>query len=204
MAISATSFRQHNQVATRRLIAQLHGYDEGALRKAAKLAVSTTRRRLQPMAKRMIRTHYGVRSGALSGKFNVMTGSDSVGEYVALGASTKRIPLIEFSARWGGKARSKSGALTQSASAAVQVGRRKIYKSAFIRTVGGSRQVLERQINRATGKRDPRNRLRRLMGPSPFVMIEGPDGNAERLIAEATEFHSAEFRRQLIRLGVGQ
>lgn len=204
MAVSATNFRHHNQVATRRLISQLQGYSAQTIGKAAKLAASTTRNRLQPMAKRAIREDYGVRAGALSGKFRVMTGADSVGEFVALGASTKRIPLIDFGGRWGGKARSSRGTWAQSATAAVQVGRRKVYQSAFIRTVGGSRQVLERQINRATGKRDPRSRLRRLMGPSPFVMIEGPNGTAEKLRNEAIEFHAGEFRRQLIRLGVGQ
>lgn len=198
---SATSVKQHNRAAVGRLVARARGYESARINKAAALAVASTRRRFEPAAKRQVRQDYGVRAGALTGKFRVMSGADEVGEYVAIAASTRRLSLMEFGARWGGRARARNGGWTQAASAAVRRGQRKVYESAFIATLNGQRRVLVRQRNRATGKRDPRNRLRSVLGPSPWLMLEGMDGAADALRRQMATIHQAEFRRQLERLG---
>lgn len=188
----ATSARTGNSGAIERIKARLDGVSEAKLNRAANRALISTRRKLEPLAKRVIRETYNVKLGDLSGKFQVRTDSDSGGEFIALSASTRGIPLLNFGGRWGGRK-------TAGATAQVIRGQSKIYQSAFIATIGGTRKLVARQLIRGGGgRRDPRNRLRTLLGPSPFQMVEGlGETNAKRITSEATVFLRSEIQRQL-------
>lgn len=189
---SATEARVSNRAAIDRLQAGLDGLSERELDRASRRALVGVRRRFEPAAKRLIRASYNVKARDLGGKFRVRTYAEADSEYVGLDASTKALPLIEFGARWG-------GLKTPGATAQVRRGGRKVYRSAFIATIGGKRHVLARQLmGDGTGKRYPRNQLRRLTGPSPAQMVEGDDNaNAAAIAAEVTGFLRTELSRQI-------
>lgn len=195
---TATQARAGNAAAVARMRAALSGYSERSLEQAGSRTLAGARRRFEPAAKRVIRTTYNIKAGDLSGKFRVLTGLDTDGEYIALEANTKGVPLIRFGGRWGGRAR-LNGRWAQAASAQVRRGGRKVYTSAFIATIGGTRRMVARQLVRdGGGKRDPRNRLRTLTGPSPFQMLEGDnDANARAVADEVNAFIARELPRQL-------
>lgn len=179
-----------------RIAAALDGVGPEAIAKADKKAVGTVRRRFEPAAKRLIRESYNVKAKDLAGKFSVqvseLAGSGTV---LRLRASTYKTPLAEFGGQWRGRK-------SPGATAAIGKGQgRKVYHEAFIATIDGRRRMLVRQFSRdshlASG-RDPRNKLRRLSGPSPYQMVRGTDdSNAQRLSREMNELRATEIVRLL-------
>jgi hypothetical protein len=191
--INATSARL-NLSAIARLATRVEGVSEAAIRKADKRAIANVRRRFEPAAKRAVRKVYNVRAGDLAGKFQIRTGADGDGEYMALHASPRKLPLIMFGGRWGGRK-------TKGATAQIQRGGRKVYASSFIAMIGGQRRLVVRQYARdstAASGRDPRNKLRSLTGASPWQMVMG-EGEvvASALAREMTQYRRDELLRQL-------
>lgn len=189
---STTQARTDNRAAVERIRQRLDGVSEANLNRSVQRTLTGAKRRFEPAAKRVIRASYNVKARDLAGKFRVRTGSDTAGEFVALEASTKGIPLIDFGGRWRGRR-------TAGATAEVRRGQRKTYASAFIATFNGRKRLLARQLIRGGGgRRDPRNKLRSLLGPSPFQMTEGDnDNNAQLIATEVRAFISTELERQI-------
>lgn len=189
---SVTGARSSNKAAIDRIRRSLDGLSEASLDRSIRRALAGARRRFEPAAKRVIRQSYNVPAGDLAGKFSVRSGADDDGEFIALEASRRGIPLLRFGGRW-------SGLKSPGATAQVQRGERKVYKSAFIATIRGSRVVLARQfMGDGSGKRYPRNELRHLKGPSPSQMVDGADGtNATTISTEVNAFIAKELERQL-------
>jgi hypothetical protein len=190
---AATGSRSSLSAALARVQARVDGLAEKDIAAADRRAIASVRRRFEPVAKRVIRQSYNVRAGDLSGKFQVRSGSADGYDYLELFASTRKLPLERFGARWGG--RKTSGATAQIREA------RDTYDSAFIRTLGGKREVLVRQFSADSNSpsgRDPRNKLRRLRGPSPLQMVLGIDQTNARLVAaEMNQYRASEIVRQL-------
>lgn len=194
MASRGATTARINLQAIARLAARLEGVSEASIRLADKRALSNVRRRFEPAAKRAVREVYNVRAGDLGGKFQIRTGVDGEGEYLALHASPKKLPLILFGGRWGGRK-------TKGATAQIQRGRRKVYASAFIAMIAGQRRLVVRQYSRdatTPSGRDPRNKLRSLTGASPWQMVMGEDDVvASALAREMTLYRRDELLRQL-------
>jgi hypothetical protein len=159
-------------------------------------AVSSLKRRAEPAAKRVVRSLYNVKAGDLSGKFRIEDGVSGRGGdrsgFISIWASTRRMPLIAFGGRWGGRK-------TPGATAAITSDASKTYGSSFIATVRGLRSIRVRQF--VGGKRAGRGPLRILRGPSPFEMISGLDHHASRdvksgIVTELRAFYLGELRRQ--------
>lgn len=177
-----------------RFAALVDGVSKTAIAKADARSIASVRRRFEPAAKRAIREVYTVRAGDLSGRFTVRSGLGEEGEYLSLNASTKKLPLIGFGGRWGGRK-------TAGATAGIQVGMRKVYTSAFIARIGGQRRMVVRQFSRdatAPSGRDGRRKLRTLTGASAFQMVMG-EGEvvAARLAREMNMYRNTELIRQL-------
>lgn len=194
MAKSVNTFARLNAAALARLAAQVDGVSAAAIAKADSRSIASVRRRFEPAAKKAIRDVYNVKASDLGGRFTVRSGADAGGEYLALNASTKRLPLIGFGGRWGGRK-------TVGATAGIQIGRRKVYASAFIAKVGGQLRMVVRQFSRdatAPSGRDGRRKLRTLTGPSAYQMVMGEgEVTAARLAREMNEYRSSELIRQL-------
>lgn len=193
MARSST-FGRTSAGALARFAALVDGLSKTAIAKADSRSIASVRRRFEPAAKRAIREVYTVRAGDLSGRFSVRSGLGEEGEYLSLNASTKKLPLIGFGGRWGGRK-------TAGATAGIQVGMRKVYTSAFIARIGGQRRMVVRQFSRdatAPSGRDGRRKLRTLTGASAFQMVMG-EGEvvASRLAREMNMYRSTELIRQL-------
>lgn len=193
MARSST-FGRTSAGALARFAALVDGLSKTAIAKADSRSIASVRRRFEPAAKRAIREVYTVRAGDLSGRFSVRSGLGEEGEYLSLNASTKKLPLIGFGGRWGGRK-------TAGATAGIQVGMRKVYTSAFIARIGGQRRMVVRQFSRdatAQSGRDGRRKLRTLTGASAFQMVMG-EGEvvASRLAREMNMYRSTELIRQL-------
>ncbi len=190
---NATGSRSTLNAALARVQARIDGLAEKDIAAADRRAMASVRRKFEPVAKRVIRQSYNVRAGDLTGKFQVRSDSADGFEFLELYASTRKLPLERFGARWGG--RKTSGATAQIRDA------RETYDSAFIRTIGGRREVLVRQFSADSNSpsgRDPRNKLRRLRGPSPLQMVLGIDQvNARAIVAEMNEYRGSEIVRQL-------
>lgn len=195
MAKFANIDARGNGAALSRLAARVNGLSATAIAKADGKSIASVRRRFEPAAKRSIREVYNVRASDLSGRFTVLSGADSSGEYLTLNASTKPLPLIGFGGRWGGRK-------TPGATAGIQKGQRKVYASAFIAKVGGRLRLIARQFSRdatAPSGRDGRNKLRTLTGPSAYQMVMGEgDAIAARLAREMNAFRGNELIRQLL------
>lgn len=195
---AGTGQRTSNSAAVDRVRARLAGVSETRLQTAANRALVSVRRRFEPVAKRVVRDAYNVKLTDLGGKFRVITSTDANGEFIELSASTRGIPLIRFGAKWRGRK-------TAGATAQIQLGQGKTYRSAFIATVGGQRNVFARQFSadsNSPGGRHPRDHIRRLMGPSPLQMTQGlGDKNAVRISGQMTAFLSSEIKRQ-VRLAI--
>lgn len=155
------------------------------------------KRRALPSASRAIRAHYNIKAGSLSGKFRIEEFSRGRGadrdDAIAIWASVRKFPLIEFNGRWGGRK-------TPGATAAIARGEAKTYESAFIATVRGRRSIRVRSFE-STGRRAGRGPLRMLRGPSPFEMLSGLDHEPARavhraVVDELRVFYTAELRRQ--------
>lgn len=177
-----------------RFAALVDGVSKTAIAKADARSIASVRRRFEPAAKRAIREVYTVRTSDLSGRFSVRSGLGEEGEYLSLNASTKKLPLIGFGGRWGGRK-------TAGATAGIQVGMRKVYTSAFIARIGGQRRMVVRQLSRdatAPSGRDGRRKLRTLTGASAFQMVMG-EGEvvAKRLAREMNLYRNTELIRQL-------
>jgi len=163
---------------------------------AAKKARVSTSRRAESFAKEEIQKDFNIRSGLLSGKFRVVDSGDAI----RLFASQRRVPLLEFGGRWGGRK-------TPGATAEIERGNRETFASSFIATVKGKRAVRVRK--KVGDKRVRRGPLKMLYGPSPKDMVTGqrsdpetrnPEGRyprdlRKRLIARLAAFHIAELRR---------
>lgn len=181
-----------------RIAAALDGVGPEAIAKADAKAVGTVKRRFEPAAKRVIRERYSVLAGDLAGKFTVtQRGGENPADGVVLqlNASVRKLPLINFGGRWGGR-------MTPGATAAISKGEgRKVYHSAFVASIKDKPHMLVRQFSRDSNSpsgRDPRNKLRRLSGPSPYQMVRGTDdGNAQRLSREMNELRATEIVRLL-------
>lgn len=182
--------------ALARIAAALDGVGPEGVAKADKKAVATVRRRFEPAAKRLIRENYNVKAKDLAGKFSVEVSElAGAGTVLRLRASTSKTPLAEFGGQWGGRK-------SPGATAAIGKGQgRKVYHEAFIATIDGRRRMLVRQFSRDShlkSGRDPRNKLRRLSGPSPYQMVRGVgDDNAQRLSREMNELRANEIVRLL-------
>ncbi len=194
--VSRRSGAESPRPALARIAALLDGVSHAGIAKADKRAVATVRRRFEPAAKRLVRETYNVRAGDLSGKFRVDVSEVSgIGAVLRLNASTYKTPLSAFGGRWAGR---------RSAGATAAISRsqgRKVYASAFIASINGKQLMLVRQFSRdshlASG-RDPRNKLKRLAGPSPLQMVRGQgDENAKRLSRDMNELRVSEIVRQL-------
>ncbi len=184
-------------------LAELAGIPDRILSRfntAVDRSVAGVKRRAGPAANREIRAGYNVRAGLLRGKVEARSGRGRNGDSIALWASTRRLPLIEFGGRW-------RGPRSPGATAAIARGRQRTYRGAFIATVQGRTGIRVRKINRASGKRYGRGPLQMLRGPSVFEMLSGIDGNGpsvnvgRAVLAELTDFYVAELRRQYRILG---
>ena len=182
--------------ALARLQALVEGVSPEAIAAADKKAAASVVRRFGVAARRVVRETYNVKNKHLMGKFSIEKGDmKAAGMRYSLLASTYKTPLSEFGGRWGGRR-------TKGATAAISKGEgRKVYHSAFIARVNGQEWMLVRQFSRdshlASG-RDPRNKLKRLSGPSPYQMFVGKDRtNAMRISAELNEFRTTEIVRLL-------
>ncbi len=194
MARTVDTFGRVNAGALARLAAQIDGLSKTALAKADARSNVSVRRRFEPAAKKAIRAVYNVRARDLTGRFTVNSGRDQNGEYLTLNASVKKLPLIGFGGRWGGRK-------TPGATADIQTGKRKVYASAFIARIGGQRRMVVRQFSRdatAPSGRDGRRKLRTLTGASAFQMVMG-EGQviAAKLARQMNEYRSSELIRQL-------
>lgn len=190
---SGTSARL-NSIVLARLAAQVEGVSAKAIAQADTRAIVSVRRRFEPAAKKAVREVYNVRVGDLVGRYQIRSGADEGGEFLSLHASTRKLPLLDFGGRWGGRK-------TAGATAEIQAGTRKTYNSAFIATVNGQRRLLVRQFSRdsrAKSGRDPRNKLRVMTGPSAFQMVTG-EGSAVAagLARQMNEYRGSELVRQL-------
>lgn len=189
---TSTYVRAYHEDVVRRLRAHLDGFSEEQLQQAAMRARVSLVRKVQPTAKRNIRSRYGVRASALNDKFRTVEGQSRKGEpYLGIWASSRKIGLIEFNGRWRGR-RSKG------ATAAIKTGETKTYDSAFISTIKGRRGIRVRSFaDGASGKRVGRGPLRMLRGPSPFEMLLGEDlTNGAAVSAELLDIYQSEIQRQ--------
>lgn len=191
--MAARSFaraRADNRAAIARIGARLAGLSERNIQQQAARAMVSVRRKVQPVAKRIVRQTYAVQPGALSDAFDALTGRDGGQSYVALKARTAPVSLIRFGGRWSKR--------SPGATAEILRGDRKTYEAAFIATVpSGGRHIFARAL-RTAGGREPRLPLRRLNGPSAFQMVQGRDGDTARAVsAELSEFAAAETVRLL-------
>lgn len=181
--------------ALARLGAVVDGLSDKAIARADKRAAATVRRRIVPAASRLVREVYNVSLSAIRQGFVVEAGEASGEQYVSLRGKTRKVPLVEFGGRWAG--RKSSGATAQ----ILRDSGRKTYKHFFIRTIGGERRMLVRQFSRDSHLphgRDPRNKLRRVAGPSPYQMVVGIDGiNAKRLAEQMNRLRASEIIRLL-------
>ncbi|MCR6700850.1 MAG: hypothetical protein NVV68_06760 [Dokdonella sp.] len=171
---------------------------------AQRLAMSGLKRRALPVARRAIQENYNVKTLALrdargNAGIRVETGGRGrKSDYLAIWASTRSIPLIAFSGKWG-------GVKTPGATASIEQGAgAKTYEGAFISTVEGLRSIRKRRLG-VGSKRVPRGPLIMLRGPSPFDMM-APQGNhpaalrtQRTIIAELTDWYVAELKRQIAR-----
>ncbi len=163
-------------------------------------------RRMKPTAAREISAHFSITRRALTGKMRVQERSHRHGDALSLWASARRIPLIEFGGRWGG--RKTAGATSQ-----VFKGHRETHTGAFIANVKGRRAIRVREFNPGTGRRAPRGPLVMLYGPSPLYMLRptetpGRLTNTARtisrtVIGQLQDFYAAELHR-LYRLDIGR
>lgn len=163
------------------------------------------RRRMEPVTAREIRKHINVPRRALTGTLRVQERLRRDGDALSLWASARRIPLIEFNGRWGGRK-------TLGATAQVFKGQTDTHRGAFIATVQGLRAIRVRSYA-GGGKRVGRGPLRMLYGPSPLYMLRPTDipdrlTNVARtisrsVIAELQAFYIAELRR-LYRIDIGR
>jgi hypothetical protein len=190
---SSTFVRAYHEDVVRRLRTHLEGFSEEQLQRAAMRARVSLVRKVQPTAKRNIRSRYGVRASALNDKFKTVEGRSRGGDpYLGIWASSRKINLIEFNGRWRGRR-------SQGATAAIRVGEVKTYVSAFIGTVQGVRGIRVRSFEKgASGKRVGRGPLRMLRGPSPLEMLLGDDmTNGAAVSGELLTIYQAEIERQL-------
>lgn len=189
---------------SRRVGERVSRYSQAAQRAQASLA-----RRVQPVAKREIRKVYGIKASDLNGRMALLNGLRRKGDYIALQASLRRLPLTSFSGAWGGRA-------TAGATASVLVGQRKVYASAFIASVGwrgssgagvkagtATKAIYVRQ-RRGDGRRVGRGPLSRLYGPSVFEMLSSGqhDNTASQrvrgaVMTELETYYVGELARQL-------
>lgn len=171
---------------------------------AQRLAMSGLKRRALPIARRAIQENYNVGTAAIhdargSPGIRVETGGRGrKSDYLAIWASTRGIPLIQFGGKWGGPE-------TPGATAQIEAGGgAKSYKGAFIANVQGLRSIRKRKVG-SGNKRVPRGPLVMLRGPSPFDMM-APQGNypaalrtQRTIVAELTDWYIAELKRQIAR-----
>ncbi|MGH8039178.1 MAG: hypothetical protein ACREPD_15670 [Stenotrophomonas sp.] len=194
MAIGFNTFGRTSAGALARLAAQVDGLSKTSIAKADSRSIASVRRRFEPAAMKAVREVYTVRAGYLKGRFTVRSGQDDGGEYLSLNASTGKLALIGFGGRWGGRK-------TPGATAGIQVGKRKVYASAFIAKIGGQRRMVVRQFSRdatAPSGRDGRRKLRTLTGASAFQMVMGQgEVVATQLARQMNEYRSNELVRQL-------
>lgn len=187
-----TFVRAYNSEAMARVRAQLEGFSEENLERAARRAGVGVVRRAQPIAKRDIRERYGVKSSQLNGTVKATQANDRRHRpYIGIWASSRQISLIHFGGRW----RKKSPGAT----AAIHAGERKTYQSAFIATIEGRKAIRVRARTAGPGsKRHGRGPLRMLRGPSPFEMLLGENmRNGDKVAGKLLEFYSTEIKRQL-------
>lgn len=176
---------------------------------AVERAVVGLRRRVGPAVNRAVREHYNVKRALLTESFRVQDGSvrkhGNVSGSISVWASTRKLPLVMFGGRWGGRR-------TAGATAAIVRSQRKTYAGAFIATgrfrgetmpliftrIKGEKQIQHRGYHR--GKL--RESIRALRGPSPFEMISGVGGytasvNArDQVMEEMRTYYINELRRQ--------
>lgn len=182
--------------ALARIQALVEGVSPAAIAAADKKATASVLRRFGASARRVVRETYNVKNKNLQGKFTIEQGDmGAQGMRYSLRASTYKTPLSDFGGRWTGR-RSKG------ATAAILKGSgRKVYHHAFIARINGKEQMLVRQFSRDShleSGRDPRKKLKRLSGPSPYQMFVGRDqANAIRISAEVNQFRSDEIVRLL-------
>lgn len=167
-------------------------------------AKSSLKRRVQPAASRLVREHYNVTAAKLRGGMRLAEGTHRDGDYLALWASSRRLSLIDFGGRWGGRR-------TPGATAEVVRGQRRTFPGTFIATVKGRKAIRARTFQ--DGRRAPRGPLTMYRGPSIFEMLspsETPGSYQQAslkirrdLITQLTDFYVAELRRQF-KLSVGR
>ena len=188
-----TFVRAYNSDAMDRVRARLDGFSEENLQRAVQRADVGVVRKVQPIAKRNIRERYGVKASQLNGKFKVTQARSRKKEpYIGVWASSRQISLIHFGGRWRGRK-------APGATAAVKLGQRKTYNSAFISTVQGLKAIRVRAYKDGPGlKRHGRGPLRMLRGPSPFEMLLGENmANGPEVAEQLLDIRVSEIRRQL-------
>jgi hypothetical protein len=163
---------------------------------ASQRAQASLARKVQPVAKREIRNIYGVKASVLNNKLKLETGARKNSDYISLWASTRKISLMEFSAKW-------RGVKTPGATASILLGTSKTYDAAFIATLGSQGKPAVYVRSRGPdGKRAGRGPLRRLYGPSVFEMIgTSPNGGSNTVRNTITpklqDFYVTELTRQI-------
>lgn len=174
---------------------------------AVQRATVGLKRRAGPAVSRAVRENYGVNRSTLAqpGMFRIEQGSGPKGNYLAIWASTRRLPLVDFSGRW-------SGPSSTGATAEIERGRRKAYIGAFIAKGRIRGQVRPLIYTRIKGKKvvqkygyhegRMRESIHVLRAPGPFEMISGVGGypvtlNTRRtILAELAAFYTTELQRQ--------
>lgn len=156
-----------------------------------KAAVSTSRK-VTPLAKKLITQPYNVTPSSLEGKIRTRIQQDAI----AIDASRRRFPLIQFSGKWGGNK-------TPGATASIIRARTKQYAHSWIRTIKGLTSIRIRTDEAVTAKQ--RGPVRILRGPSPFEMIMGGEtddfGIKQDLTDQLIQFYVSELRR-LMAVGI--
>lgn len=189
-------------------LAKRVGQQVSRMSTASARAQASLARRVQPETKREIRKVYGVKAGELSNRMRLETGRRGGDDYLSIWASTRKISLIAFGGRWGGRK-------TPGAVASILLGGRKTYDSAFIATVGwrgssggavkdgtSSRNIYVRSRG-PDGRRVGRGPLKRLKGPSVFEMIttapkaHSADTVARRVLPALQDYYVSELTRQI-------
>lgn len=176
-------------------LSELVGEFVGRQGMARKRAGAGLARRAAPVASRAIREKFNVKPRQLSGKITAKDTGDALRIY----AWTRRIPLTEFSGKWGGHS-------TPGATAMVVLGQIDTFKGSFITTIQGRRAIRIRV--RKGGRRVGRGPVRMLYGPSPRDMIVGHQVDQERnvigsygnaventIVTELVTFYIAEYAR---------
>lgn len=162
-------------------------------------AVSSLKRKVQPVATKAVREAYTIKASTLRGRTKVETGARKGSDFISLWASARKISLIDFGGRW-------SGVKSSGATAAIRLGQRKTYTHAFIAALSfhgkAANKAMYVRSRGPGGKPVGRGPLVRLYGPSVFDMVvRDPSGGSHSvrnaIVPQLESFYTTELTRQI-------